>query len=115
VKLPNAENAVVDIAKLRDYCLSTDHPREKHKARVFAAVLGLTAEHAEELQAALLDAAITEDATATDRDEFGQRYVLLIVRLLAGREDLADSLGVRGIAGQPTANRLRELPGKAGR
>jgi hypothetical protein len=74
--LPNAENAVVDIAKLRDYCLSEDHLRGRHKARVFAASLGLTADHAVELQAALLQAAKAEDATATDGDEYGQRYVV---------------------------------------
>ncbi len=34
MKLPNAENAVVEIAKLRDYCLSEDHLRGRHKARV---------------------------------------------------------------------------------
>ncbi|MBO0697768.1 MAG: hypothetical protein J2P46_05205 [Zavarzinella sp.] len=76
MKLPNAENAVVDIAKLRDYCLSDEHPRGKHKARVFAAALGLTADHAGELQAALWQAATTEEATATNADEHGQRYVL---------------------------------------
>jgi hypothetical protein len=38
VKLPHAELAVVDIAKLRDYCLNADHLRGRHKARVFAAV-----------------------------------------------------------------------------
>lgn len=76
MKLPNAENAMVDIAKLRDYCLSPDHPRGKHKARVFASTMGLTADHADELQDALLQAAESGDATATNLDEFGQRYVL---------------------------------------
>jgi hypothetical protein len=38
VNLPHAELAVVDIAKLRDYCLNADHLRGRHKARVFAAV-----------------------------------------------------------------------------
>jgi hypothetical protein len=38
VKLPHVELAVVDIAKLRDYCLNADHLRGRHKARVFAAV-----------------------------------------------------------------------------
>ena len=76
MKLPNSEHAVVDIAKLRDYCLSPDHPRGKHKARVFAAALGLTADDAEELQDALLQAAEAEDATLADQDEFGQRYVI---------------------------------------
>lgn len=30
--IPNAEQAVVDIRKLREYCLSMTHPRGKHKA-----------------------------------------------------------------------------------
>ena len=76
MKLPNGERAVVDIAKLRDYCLSLDHPRGRHKARVFAAALGLTADHAEALQDALLEAARTEEASATDLDDYGQRYVV---------------------------------------
>jgi len=66
MKLPNADRAVVDLAKLRDYCLSPDHPRGRHKARVFATALGLTADHAEELHEALLTAVRTEEATTTD-------------------------------------------------
>jgi len=42
MKLPNAEHAIVDIAKLQDYCLDDEHPIGKHKARVFKHVLGLT-------------------------------------------------------------------------
>ncbi len=42
MKLPNGERAVVDIIKLQDYCLNPAHPRGQHKARVFAAALGLT-------------------------------------------------------------------------
>jgi hypothetical protein len=76
MKLPGGDRAVVDIAKLRDYCLSPDHPRGKHKARVFAAALGLTADRADELQAALLAAAGTEEATVGDADEHGQRYAV---------------------------------------
>jgi len=49
MKLSNARQAIVEIEKLRDYCLSETHPRGKHKARVFAATLGITSEHAEEL------------------------------------------------------------------
>ena len=41
-KLPNAERAVVDIAKLRDYSLNPTHDVGKHKARVFRSALGLT-------------------------------------------------------------------------
>jgi hypothetical protein len=76
VKLPNGAQAVIEIAKLRDYCLNSDHPRGRHKARVFAAALGITAHHAEALQGALLEAARTGETKATDQDEYGQRYVV---------------------------------------
>jgi hypothetical protein len=40
--IPHAGRAVVDIRKLRDYCLNPLHEEGKHKARVFVAVLGMT-------------------------------------------------------------------------
>ncbi len=76
MKLPNPERAVVDIEKLCHYCLSFEHPRGRHKARVFAAALGLTADHAEKLRDALLTAARTRDAILTEQDEYGQRFVV---------------------------------------
>ncbi len=76
MKLPNADRAFVDIAKLRDYCLSANHPRGRHKARVFVAALGLTEGDAEELQHALLAAAQTEEVVVGEHDSYGQRYVL---------------------------------------
>ena len=50
MKLPNADRAVIEIEKLRDYCLSSSHPRGRHKARVFVTALGITADDAEELK-----------------------------------------------------------------
>jgi len=76
VKLPNAERAVVEIDKLRNYCLNPDHRRGCHKARVFAAVLGLTIDDAGELRDALLAAARNEDAEPGEHDEYGARYVV---------------------------------------
>ena len=76
MKLPNADRAVVDIEKLRDYCLNPEHPRGRHKARVFASVLGLTERDAGELRAALLAAARTQEAMAQEIDSYGQRYML---------------------------------------
>jgi hypothetical protein len=32
MKLPNADQAVVGLRKLTDYCLSIAHPRRRHKA-----------------------------------------------------------------------------------
>jgi hypothetical protein len=76
VKLPNPDRAVVDLVKLRDYCLNPSHPRGRHKARVFAASLGITARNAELLRNALLHAAVEAEAILGDRDAFGQRYML---------------------------------------
>ena len=74
MKLPGGDRAIVDIAKLRDYCLNPAHPRGRHKARLFASVLGLTQDDAEFLREQLLRAAREGNATATHRDEFGERY-----------------------------------------
>jgi hypothetical protein len=76
MKLPNADRAVVDMAKLRGYCLNANHRRGQHKARVFAAALGLTAEDAEFLRDALLSAARSYDVAPTEEIEYGQLYVL---------------------------------------
>ena len=76
MKLPNPARAVVEIEKLRDYCLSSSHPRGRHKARVFVTALGITADDAEELKRAILSAVTIEEATSTESDEYGQRFVV---------------------------------------
>jgi hypothetical protein len=52
-----------------------NYPRGKHKARV-SATLGFTAENADELRAAPLNAAASDDAQVAASDRFGDRYVL---------------------------------------
>jgi hypothetical protein len=74
--LPNGAQAIVDIRKLRDYCLNPDNPRGSNKARVFAAALGLTAADATILQNALLDAARHNEAVSGELDAYGQRYII---------------------------------------
>ncbi|WP_366635931.1 DUF6883 domain-containing protein [Aquisalimonas sp.] len=76
MKLPGGDNAIVEREKLAGYCLDPAHPRVKHKARVFATVLGFTAQHADELRAALIKAAATADAEPAQNDHFGSRYVI---------------------------------------
>ena len=76
MKLPNRHRALVDLQKLRDYCLSTTHPRGRHKARVFSRKLGFTNADAEQLRSALLAAATHMDATLGRQDDYGARYVL---------------------------------------
>jgi len=74
--LPEGEYAVVDISKLRDYCLNPAHPRGRHKARVFASTLGLTPADAGFLQEHLLQAARQAEAMEGDADDYGKRYVV---------------------------------------
>lgn len=72
--IPNAVNAVVNIRKLRDYCLNPEHDDGKHKARLFATILGMTADDAEALRLILLEVITTHEAKQGRTDEFGQRY-----------------------------------------
>lgn len=76
MKLPNAEQAVLDVRKLREYCLSVEHPRGQHKARVFKSALGWTTNQAEDVRRRLLEAALHEDASFLGADDYGQRYAL---------------------------------------
>jgi hypothetical protein len=76
MKLPNAERAVVDIEKLRDYSLNPEHGKGKHKARVFRSALGFTQADAERLRQMILTAVHTGEATAGKLLPYGRMYVL---------------------------------------
>ncbi|MES1198722.1 MAG: DUF6883 domain-containing protein [Pseudomonadota bacterium] len=86
MRLPNGDRATVPLDRLRSYVLSTDHPKGKHKARVFAAALGLSASEALVLQAWLLDLAINGDAEPSQSDQYGQRFVIRGKMRYNGRE-----------------------------
>jgi len=88
VKLPNGEKAVVEIAKLRDYCLSVAHPEGRRKARVFRSVLGIGPAASHMLQERLLAATRDQDAVVGEVDEFGHRYVIDFPLEHAGRRAL---------------------------
>jgi len=74
--LPNAENAFIDLRKLRDYSLSFESPTGRHKARVFASALGITAENAEYLRDLLFEVIKNYEAESGELDLFGQRYTV---------------------------------------
>jgi hypothetical protein len=67
-------DAIVEISKLRDYCLNPHHPRGRYKARVFLSALGLAPKDADFLRAALIESARTVDAIAGISDEYRDRY-----------------------------------------
>ena len=92
MKLPNGANAVVDIGKLRDYCLSAQHPEGRHKARVFLSVLGLTSADAAKLREIFLTAALENNgASVIEADQYGCRYSLDAHVTLGSREALVRS------------------------
>ena len=72
VKLPNAERAIVDPVRVRDYLLSPVHPVGRAKARFFTA-LGFDQHTWVELQRALLAHAHGEAEPASG-GAYGQKY-----------------------------------------
>ena len=74
MKLPNGERADLG-AKLQDYVLNPQHRRGRHKARVFASVLGITQDNHETLARALLEAAAHSIDVAGGGDQgFGETF-----------------------------------------
>jgi hypothetical protein len=86
VKLPGAERAIVDAAKVRDYLLSPEHPVGRAKARFFA-TLGFRRDGWAELRDALLALGRTGEAAPGQANAFGQKYLVRgTIRGPAGRE-----------------------------
>ena len=76
MRLPNADAAVVDIAKLRNYCLNPEHPEGKHKARVFLDKLSITKNDAEQLRQAILEGVLHAEAAEQAPTAYGRRFVV---------------------------------------
>ena len=76
MKLPSGDLAIIDPRKIYDYCLSPDHEDGQHKSRLFASILGLSTDHADQLVDALRKAAAEGDAALGKHDQYGQRYVI---------------------------------------
>ena len=93
MRLPNGTRAVVELEKLRGYCLSRSHPRGRHKARVFVSALGLTDADAGELREALLHAAKNGAAVPVEADDYGQRYVLDFEMIWRARRAIIQAVG----------------------
>ncbi len=75
MKLPNYDNAFIDIRKLRDYSLNPRHPG-RHKARVFKSMLGIEQKDADLLKEEILQALPHSDASVRHEDVFGTRYMV---------------------------------------
>jgi hypothetical protein len=75
VLLPNADDAVIDPAKLRDYLLSATHPLGRFKARFFGA-LGFSADRWPELESALRTQHLTQEAEAALVIRAGRKFTI---------------------------------------
>lgn len=102
MKLPNADRAVVDLRKLRDYCLNPASPKGRSKARVFLAALGLTRREAGFLRHALLAAARKQPCVSGEADEYGRRYTLDFT--------LRTAVGQKGVRSGWLVRRDEDLP-----
>ena len=75
MRLPNADQAVIDRQKLHGYLLSTTHAVGRFKARFFAA-LGYAAERWQELETDLRGQHLTQDAELSESLPDGQLFTI---------------------------------------
>lgn len=72
--LPNFEQAVIPIEKLRNYSLNPNHETGRHKAAVFKNMLGFEERHADVL-AELIRKTLSQAPSERDKlDEHGERW-----------------------------------------
>jgi hypothetical protein len=74
LRIPNAERAVIEPAKLHAYLLSRDHPIGRFKAAFFLA-LGYSAENWRQLEADLRSQHLSRDA-AEEQTPYGHKYAI---------------------------------------
>jgi hypothetical protein len=85
VRLPNADRAVIEDAKVRDYLLSSTHPVGRFKS-VFFLALGFSADHWEILRDVLLGLGQVSDAKPGQASPFGLKFEIhAILRGPSGR------------------------------
>ena len=73
MKLPNADRAIIDPAKLRDYLLSPAHPVGRFKAQFFMA-LGYAQHQWPQLEADLRALHLSQEAQPATSSPYGQKY-----------------------------------------
>jgi hypothetical protein len=74
VQLPNGNKAEISRQKLIGYCLNPNHASGKHKAKVFASALGITADNVEILYELIQTAAIEGEVVQENTTEFGRQF-----------------------------------------
>jgi hypothetical protein len=75
LQVPNADRAVIEPAKLRDYLRSSTHPVGRFKAAFFL-TLGYSADAWARLEVDLRSQHLPRDAVAAAPTPYGQKYVI---------------------------------------
>ena len=73
MRLPNADHAIIPVAKLRDYLLDLGHEKGGSKARLFYA-LGYRRSRWQELESDLRSQVLMEDAIEISPSRHGRRW-----------------------------------------
>jgi hypothetical protein len=95
MKLPNAENLVVDRAKIVDYLLSETHEDGRHKAAFFRG-FGFLPEFWQEMAEALRKHASDNDVAKEEPSPFGRRFIVDgIMQMPDGRVPLVRTVWFR--------------------
>ncbi len=92
MRIPNADRAVIDPAKLHGYLLSRSHPIGRFKAAFFLA-LGYSLEDWRQLEADLRSQHLSQDATREKQTPYGQKYAIRAT-LVGPLGDSADVVSV---------------------
>ncbi len=72
--LKNADRAIIDERKIRDYVLNPSHPRGRHKALVLRAATGLTRTHFADLIEQIRRGIMTNEAEPIGPIPYGERF-----------------------------------------
>ncbi|MGH2954083.1 MAG: DUF6883 domain-containing protein [Solirubrobacterales bacterium] len=84
--LPNADRAVIEPEKVRDYVLSPDHEHGRHKARVFRSALGIDRDSWEYLRQQIAARVVEADVSEVRTGRYGLRYsVPMLIEGLNGQ------------------------------
>ena len=75
MKLPNAEKAIVDERKIREYLLSPSHPVGRFKAKFFESI-GFPPEAWSEFMGALEKLAAEGEAEVVEESNYGHKYLI---------------------------------------
>lgn len=79
LRLPRAREAVIPTEKLVGYALDPEHPRGRHKARVFAAALGLRQRDWRYLHDQILEAVVNGEVRGTRISPHGVLYDVVVL------------------------------------